>query len=125
MKRILFALFAIAVLFSQALPAAAAGKGSPPPVFALNGTLNSADANAKTLSVHVAHGSRAVQSYIGKDLTVATDANTKFYLISSSGRKQITLADLLPGDTLNIAGKVQTDGSFLAVRVLVVRPPAK
>ncbi|MBI4672845.1 MAG: hypothetical protein HY741_14405 [Chloroflexi bacterium] len=119
MKRLLVALAVLIVLGAMFAPVASAKAVR----FKASGTLNSADTATGVLSVHVKHGSRVLVPYFGTDVNFQTSADTKFNLCvkGTQSCSKITIADLLAGDKLSLAGVIRTDGTFAALSVTAVR----
>jgi len=90
MKRVLWIIVSIASLLAMtAVPAMAAGGknqlrwvGTP---FSLVGQVTAVDPVALTLTVDVHIGNRHIKSYIGAELAVQSDANTRFLRYSTTG----------------------------------------
>ncbi|HEX7598983.1 MAG TPA: hypothetical protein VF518_12265, partial [Polyangia bacterium] len=72
------------------------------------GTITSLGTTASTFLVHTVHG---------RDLTLSTDLNTKFYDVDSRPFSVGSYAGLAATDALMVASRLQDDGSLYAVRV--------
>ena len=80
-------------------------KGPKPKSFNIAGTITAVDPVALTVTVHVVLANKVAKSWIGLDLVVQTDANTKFWEKSLGKMQARTFADLLVGDNVRVKGK--------------------
>jgi hypothetical protein len=94
--------------------------------YSLNGTVQTADTKASTLSVFVEQCNRRARAYKGDVVTVTVTATTKLYRRTVDGEfLVITLADFKAGDRITSVGKLdKTDAAnpvFTASRI-TLRP---
>lgn len=83
--------------------------------FELNGVVQSVSVGTNEFVVEPSSMSKALKNLnLVKPYTVDVNGNTKF---QTSGMKHPGLDDMLPGDRVNIVGKIQTDNSLLATKV--------
>jgi hypothetical protein len=96
------------------------------PKYSLNGTVQTADTKASTLSVFVRRCDRRARAYKGDVVTVTVTATTRLYRRTVDGELLvITLADFKAGDRITSVGKFdKTDAAnpvFTASRI-TLRP---
>jgi len=119
MKKLLIVVILLALLAVTVVPVLAApvefkrGQNR----FVVAGTVTAVDTTAKTLTIHVVLANKKAKSYIGQDLTIQTLDTTFFVRKTSHGKEKITLADLVPNDTVRVRGRL-IDSVFYAFKVL-------
>jgi hypothetical protein len=125
-KTLWLTLLVVALLAVVVTPVLAAGgpggPGHPRDTrFVLVGPVVEVNVEDGTIQVNVLMGNRPVKDYIGKDLTVNTDENTRIRRFGAPPGEFITLADIETGDFVNIRG-IYTDTVYLAKGVTVDVP---
>jgi hypothetical protein len=123
-KQVLLSIAVLVLLVAAVMPVAAEGGknkirwlGS---VFALVGEVTAVDAEAETITVNVHTGNSLIKQYIGRELTLATGADTLFLRFGEEC-EQITFADVELGAYISANGQVVND-LFVAKRVTVGVP---
>jgi len=133
MKKVLLPILLVVMLAITVVPAAAGGNGpggptgptapvatpqgtavasqqkSPRGTFAITGTISVIDTVNNTVTITVVRGNKLVQEYIGTDITVVTNAKTKFLYketVTATATK-LTFADLKAGDIVSVNGTVK------------------
>lgn len=110
MKRWALLLLTLVIVAAMATPALAAGKTPPKrQPFNLVGRITAVDTGAATVTVEVLRGNRVVKPFIGKTVTIQTDAATRFLKKTDTGTVPITLADLQVGDAVSVQGRLAGD----------------
>lgn len=110
MKRWALLLLTVVLIAMAATPALAAGKTPPKrQPFNLVGRITAVDTGAATVTVEVLRGNRVVKPFIGKTVTIRTDAATRFLKKTSTGVVPITLVDLQVGDAVSVQGRLAGD----------------
>lgn len=110
MRRWTLLLVTVLILTMAATPALAAGKTPPKrQPFNLVGRITAVDTGAATVTVEVLRGNRVVKPFIGKTVTIQTDAATRFLKKTDTGTVPITLADLRVGDAVSVQGRLAGD----------------
>ncbi len=104
MKRYLFVVLALALVFALANPALAAGPrgGNVTGTFSLAGKITAIEAN--TVTVQVVAGNALVKSYIQQTVPLITTETTRFLANNGTTVTAITLADLKVGDSISASG---------------------
>jgi len=126
MKKIILVLVVLTLAFVLVIPAAAGGNGpggpqggpqgtpqatpqgtaialqqkSPRGTFTITGTISAIDTVKQTVTITVSRGNKLIQPYLGTDVTVVTNAKTRFMYKSSTtaAATLIAFTDLLiPG----------------------------
>ncbi len=107
MKRWMGLLLAVVLVAASAAPALAAGNKPPKRMpFNLVGRITAVDAGAARVTVEVLRGNQVVRPYVGKTVTLQTDAATRFLKKTETGTVPITLADLQVGDAVSVQGRL-------------------
>ncbi len=127
MKKLVVITLLVALSLITVMPALAARGPQAGPVsrmsadqiaFTAAGTISSLDGAAQTVTFQVVTGSPAVKPLIGQDLTVQTDAATRFLLITSSGTVAVSFADLAVGQKISVQGYAG-EGTWTAQRITI------
>ncbi len=118
MKKSLVMLLVSALLLLYALPAMAAGGGSPARSGAFTVAGNITAINGSAVTIAVAAGNPITQPYIGQSLEVQTTAATRFLLKTDAGTVAISLADLEVGQNVSAQGQV-ANNLWTATRITV------
>ncbi|MCX8068611.1 MAG: DUF5666 domain-containing protein [Anaerolineae bacterium] len=106
MRRWILLLLVAVIVAMTATPALATGKTPPKrQPFNLVGRITAVDTGAGTVTVEVLRGNRVVKPFIGKTVTVQTDAATRFLKKMEMGIVPISLADLQVGDAVSVQGR--------------------
>ncbi len=107
MKRWVVLLLIAVLVAGIAAPALAAGNKPPRRMpFNLIGRITAVDTGAATVTVEVLRGNRVVKPYIGRTVTLQTDAATRFLKKTETGTLPISLADLQVGDAVSVQGRL-------------------
>ena len=114
MKKLLFALLLVTMLFVAATPTFAARRRGT--LFTLAGLIT--DIEGSTVTVTVYTGSAVVRPYLGQTLDIVTTASTRFLLKTPDGTMTIALEDLEIGDKVSVQGSVAND-VWTATRITV------
>jgi len=88
-------------------------------LFALTGIITALGSDS--ITVLVQKGNRLVKPYLGQELVVHVNGNTRYRQWTPDGCVPISFGDVQVGDTTSIEGKVSEDG-FIARRVTVDVP---
>lgn len=128
-KRLAIAALVVAVLALAAMPAAAGGGKNRNRwlgnVFGVVGEVTDVDLDAATITVKVLSGSQLVKPFLGAELTLATNEDTKFMLYVDQACEQADLEDVYVGALVSANGTVITAEearTYLAVRVTIDAP---
>ncbi len=118
MKRYLFVVLALALVFALANPALAAGPkgGNGTGTFSLAGKITAIDGN--TVSVEVVAGNALVKSYIKQTVPLTTTESTRFLANDGTTVTAITLSDLKVGDSISDSGTL-ANNVWTASRITV------
>jgi hypothetical protein len=127
MKKALWLAVTVAALLAMtAVPAMAGGDNNrhrwQGTRFGLVGEVTAVDAGAQTITVEVHAGSWLIEDYVGQELTVTTDDETRFLRFADPTCEFITFDDVQVGDYVSVNGIVQEGDVFLAKRVTVDVP---
>ena len=112
MKKLLFALLLVTMLFVAATPTFAARRRGT--LFTLAGLIT--DIEGSTVTVTVYTGSAVVRPYLGQTLDIETTDSTRFLRKVPDCTITITLDDLVVGDKISVQGSVAT-GVWTATRI--------
>lgn len=93
----------------QALPVSFAAGGTPGYIDSVLAQVTSVDLANNRLTVNI-QGFASLQGVPGPSFTVQVDSNTRFETIAS-------LADVIPGNTLDLDARLQPSGIFLAQEI--------
>ena len=117
MKKLLFVLLLVTMLFAGATPAFAANADAARrrgTLFTLSGRITAIAGSTVTVTVYT--GSAVVRPYLGETLAIETTASTRFLRKIPDCTITITLDDLVVGDKVSVQGSVAT-GVWTATRI--------
>lgn len=106
MKRFLSILFVFVLLLTVTSTAFAAQKGPKPVNFAVVGTIAAIDPVAKTVTIQVITGNKAVKAYIGQTITLSTTLATKYRFTDGVTTTLITFSNLVVGNPVSATGSL-------------------
>ena len=119
MKKLLFVLLLVTMLFSGVIPAFAASADAARrrgTLFTLSGQITAIAGD--TVTVDVLTGSAVVRPYLGETLDIETTTSTRFLLKTPDGTVTISLEDLEVGGKVSVQGSVAED-VWTATRITV------
>jgi len=117
MKKLLFVLLLVTMLFAGATPAFAANADAARrrgTLFTFSGRIAAIEGSTVTVTVYT--GSAVVRPYLGETLAIETTASTRFLRKIPDCTITITLDDLVVGDKVSVQGSVAT-GVWTATRI--------
>lgn len=119
MKKLLFVLLLVMMLFVAATPTFAASADAARrrgTLFALSGQITAIVGSTVTVTVYT--GSAVVRPYLGDTLAIETTASTRFLRKIPGSTIPITLDDLVVGDKVSVQGSV-ANNVWTATRITV------